>query len=256
MKSISLGFIGGGRITNIFLRAYQNKQIEFKSVLVYDTNAEVLAALKNDFSHIILAESVNVVAKQDIVFIALHPPAIMETVEKIKTDISVDSVIISLAPKISMEKIAGKLPSENIIRMIPNATSVINEGYNPLCFSENFSADKEQIINLLNPLGATFEVAESKLEAYAIISAMLPTYFWFQWKTVEDLGLEMGLEKREVASAIYETMIAALKTMYKSGLEPEALFDLIPVKPIGEHEREIVEIYKSKLLALYEKIKP
>jgi hypothetical protein len=32
--------------------------------------------------------------------------------------------------------------------------------------------------------------------------------------------------------------------------------DLIPVKPIGEHEVQISEIYRSKLIALFEKIKP
>jgi pyrroline-5-carboxylate reductase len=66
----------------------------------------------------------------------------------------------------------------------------------------------------------------------------------------------MGLDNEETTSAIYETMIAALNTMYKSGLQPEAVFDLIPVKPIGEHEGEIGEIYRSKLMALFEKIKP
>ncbi len=32
--------------------------------------------------------------------------------------------------------------------------------------------------------------------------------------------------------------------------------DLIPVKPIGEHESQITEIYKTKLIGLFEKIKP
>ena len=31
--------------------------------------------------------------------------------------------------------------------------------------------------------------------------------------------------------------------------------DLIPVKPIGEAEEQIKEIYETKLLGLYEKIK-
>jgi pyrroline-5-carboxylate reductase len=31
---------------------------------------------------------------------------------------------------------------------------------------------------------------------------------------------------------------------------------LIPVKPIGENEQQITEIYKTKLIGLFEKIKP
>jgi pyrroline-5-carboxylate reductase len=245
MKSNSIGFIGGGRITKIFLQAFNNKQIQFNSVFVYDTNAEVLSALKNIFPFI-KTDSLQQISRQDIVFIALHPPAIMETLEKIRTEISSDTIVVSLAPKISIEKIAAKLQTNNIIRMIPNATSFINEGYNPLCFSGE----------LLTSLGTTFETAEAKLEAYALISAMLPTYFWFQMKAVGDLGLKMGLNEEEVNSSIHESMLASLNLLYKSGLDFQEVIDLIPVKPIGEHESEIKEIYNNKLWALFEKIKP
>jgi len=44
--------------------------------------------------------------------------------------------------------------------------------------------------------------------------------------------------------------------MFKSGLSPKEVMDLIPVKPIGEHEPQITEIYKAKLIGLFEKIKP
>jgi pyrroline-5-carboxylate reductase len=44
--------------------------------------------------------------------------------------------------------------------------------------------------------------------------------------------------------------------MYNSGLTPAEVIDLIPVKPIGEHESQIAEIYNTKLLGLFEKIKP
>ena len=255
MKLKSLGFIGGGRISKIFLQAYRNKQIEFKSVHVFDINTDIVSSLKQLFPEIEISDSAGQAAKQGIVFIALHPPAIMETLEKIKVDISPDSVIISLAPKISMEKIAGKLQSDNIVRMIPNATSVINEGYNPLCFSENFKADKEQIINILKPLGSTFEVLESKLEAYAIVSAMLPTYFWFQWKKLASLGEQLGLTARDANEAVLQSMYGALETYFNSQMTPGEVMDLIPVKPLGQHEEEIQNMYELRLTELYNKIR-
>jgi len=42
---------------------------------------------------------------------------------------------------------------------------------------------------------------------------------------------------------------------FDSGLSPEEVIDLIPVKPIGDKEEEIEKILESKLLGLYEKIK-
>jgi pyrroline-5-carboxylate reductase len=109
---------------------------------------------------------------------------------------------------------------------------------------------------MLNLLGQTFETTEEKLEAYALISSMLPTYFWFQWTELEDLGQQFGLSEAESKECIYETMNAALNTMYHSGMKPEEVMNLIPVKPIGDKEDQIRGIYQEKLTALYEKIKP
>jgi pyrroline-5-carboxylate reductase len=141
--------------------------------------------------------------------------------------------------------------------LIPNATSYINEGYNPVCFSSDFGTnEKHQILDLLRIMGNTFEVKEEKLESYAIMSAMLPTYFWFQWKELMAIGSQIGLTESECADSIHETIIASLNLMFKAGLPSAKVMDLIPVRPIGEHEAQISEIYRSKLTTLFEKIKP
>ncbi|MCX6237088.1 MAG: NAD(P)-binding domain-containing protein [Bacteroidia bacterium] len=257
MKTNSLGFIGGGRITRIFLQAFANKKSEFESVVVYDTNNEVLTLLKKQFPAIEIVDSVSTAAKQGIVFIALHPPMIMETLDKIAGTVSAKTVVVSLAPKITIEKIASKLKTKNIVRMIPNATSYINEGYNPVTFKPAFAQnEKSVILEMLKLLGNTFEVAEPKLEAYALLSAMLPTYFWFQWNELSKLGIQMGLNEEESKASVQQTLIAAINLMFKSELLPEQVMDLIPVKPIGEHQSQIAEIYHTKLMGLFEKIKP
>ena len=257
MKTNSLGFIGGGRITKIFLQALANKKAEFKSIVVFDINAEVMKALKQQFPQIVITENAQQAASQPIVFIALHPPVIMETLDKIADTVSNDALVISLAPKISFEKISSKLKTGNIARMIPNATSFINEGYNPVTFAAGFDEiEKAEVLDLLQLLGTTFEVVEQKLEAYAILSAMLPTYFWFQWKELTMLGDPMGLTEEESNVAIQQTLQAAMNLYFESGLSPEQVMDLIPVKPIGDHQPQITEIYQTKLMGLFEKIKP
>lgn len=257
MKTKSLGFIGGGRITKIFLQAFTNKKAKFQSIVVFDTNPEVLSTLKQQFPQIKIAENLQQAASQPTVFIALHPPMIMETLEKIADTVSKDALVISLAPKIIIEKIASKLKTTYIARMIPNATSYINEGYNPVTFAAGFGKnEKSAVLEMLKQLGNTLEVAEPKLEAYALLSAMLPTYFWFQWNELNKIGVQMGLSEDESKASVQHTLVAAINLMFKSGLSPEKMMDLIPVKPIGEHQAQIAEIYQSKLMGLFEKIKP
>jgi len=257
MELKSLGFIGGGRITKIILQSLANKQIELPSVLVCDTNAEVLKALRKLFPKIQINDSCELTAKQEIVFIALHPPVIMETLEQIKASVPDKTQVVSLAPKISIEKVASKLATKKIARMIPNATSYINEGYNPVSFSAEYSSDEKQsLLQVLRILGKTFEVEESKLEAYAMVSAMLPTYFWFQWEKMAEIAEKTGLSAGEAKKTIKETLERSLSLFYESGLTPDEVIDLIPVKPIGEKEEEIKTIYESMLMGLFEKIRP
>lgn len=223
--------------------------------MVTDSSPEVILKLTSQFPFVVEGTAPEA-AKQDILFIALHPPVIMDTLEKIRESISPDALVISLAPKITIDKISGKLNNHrNVARLIPNATSVINEGYNPISFSGDFK-EKQSIINWLSLLGKTFEVDESKLEAYAIISAMLPTYFWFQWETCVKIGEQIGLTDEESRKAVESTLVKSVKTLFESGMSCKEVIDLIPVKPIGDHESGIRDILSVNLINLFQKIKP
>lgn len=257
MEFKSIGFIGGGRITKIMLHAFANKHLKFNSITVCDTNKEVLNNLKSEFPNIETCNDPRKPAYREMVFIALHPPAIMETL-KIATDtIGKNSLIVSLAPKVSIDKITSILHTDNIIRMIPNATSFINQGYNPVSFAPDFPDHmKNAALKLFKTMGYTFETDEEKLESYAIISAMLPTYFWFQWDEMEKIGEKIGLNTMETKDAIRETLLASIQLFYNPDMTHEEIMDLIPVKPVGDHEQNIRECFNSKLLSLFEKIKP
>ena len=53
----SIGFIGGGRITKIFLEGFKNKNVEFESVTVYEPNGETLNNLKKAYTEVEKAET-------------------------------------------------------------------------------------------------------------------------------------------------------------------------------------------------------
>ena len=258
MKLKTLGFIGGGRITRIFLQGFENKSVKFKSVKVFDPNLETQNTLQNSFPQIEKVENAQAATSgQQIVFIAVHPPMVMDTLQKIKDDVSENTIVVSLVPKITIEKIASVLPTRKIVRMIPNATSFINKGYNPLTFAGDFDKkEKKQIMKILKKLGKTFETEEAKLESYAVVSAMLPTYFWFQWQEMENIAVETGLTAKEARKSLKLTLKKAIKLYYDSEMTPDEVMDLIPVKPIGEKEDEIKSILNVKLIGLFEKIKP
>jgi pyrroline-5-carboxylate reductase len=255
----TFGFIGGGRITRILLNGFKNAGVSFGKIFVYETNETVLNALKADYSQIETSGTDSSgAASSDWVFIALHPPVLMEMLIAIKNSVRKDALVISLAPKITVEKIKSVLPDvPNIARMNPNAGSYVNKGYNPVFFAQ--SAEKSVINEFLEvfvKLGKVPVVPENQIEAYAMVSAMGHTYFWYQLQQLKELGLSYGLSESEANETISSMLRGTTETLFNSGLNYDKVIDLVPVKPMAEHENTIREYYKTCLNGLYQKIKP
>ncbi|MCM8761870.1 MAG: hypothetical protein NC929_00935, partial [Candidatus Omnitrophica bacterium] len=99
------------------------------------------------------------------------------------------------------------------------------------------------------------EVEEEKLEAYAILTTMGPTYLWFQLYKLQDIVKSFGLSETEIEEGILKMIYGSIQTMYKSGLPPSSVMDLVPVKPLGEEEGNIKIIYERCLNNLFKKLK-
>jgi len=258
MSYKSMGFIGAGRITRIFLEALNRKRMLPATVIVSDASAEALQKLKARFPKVQISQGDNGrPAAQEIVFLALHPPAIGGGLAEIKSALQPGAVLVSLAPRFTIKTLSEGLEGFNrIVRMIPNAPSVVNEGYNPVAFGPGITKkEKEDLSRLFKKLGDCPEVDEEKLEAYAIITAMGPTYLWFQLYELLELGKSFGLTDKQAWKGIKKMLKGAVETMDDSGLTPEEVMDLIPVKPLGEDEATIRNVYRTKLTGLYQKLK-
>ena len=258
MNGKSLGFIGGGRITMILLAALEKRRSLPAQVVVSDMNADTLRDLQQRFPGIRTITSGNAeAAAQDMVFLALHPPAAGEVLKSIRNAIRKDAVVVSLMPKLTTARLSGMLGGfPRIVRMIPSAPAIIGDGYNPIVYPAVLSQpEKDSMIQFFAAFGTCPEVAEGKLDAYAVITAMGPTYLWFQLYEIEALARSFGMTETEAAEAVRQMARGALHTMSGAGLAPDRVMDLVPVKPLGADEAAILAVYREKLPGLYTKLK-
>ena len=259
MTTKTIGFIGGGRVTRIILEGLDREHKLPAQIVVSDANPAPLAKLKERFPQISTAPGDNAkAANQDIVFLAVHPPAMAEAAAQIKGSLRSEAIVVSLAPKFTIAKLSELLGGcQRIVRVIPNAPSIIGVGHNPMAFAAVLTpADREAVTTLFAVLGDHPEVAESKLEGYALLTGMGPTYLWFQMQTLRELAHGFGLTEADVTPALKRTVCGAARTLLESGLSPSEVMDLIPVKPLSEMEASVIEMYRTRLPALYQKIKP
>lgn len=256
--SQTMYFIGAGRVTRILLTGLQKNGHLPDRIIVTDPDTNSLQTLKNSIPQCETEPQITEkIASADFVFIALHPPVIPEIMRIISPFVNEKTTIVSLAPKLSIQKIQEllglKLP---VIRMIPNAPSIVLKGFNPVSFSPDCSDSNKMAFNaLFAPLGEMPEVSEDSLEAYAVLSAMGPTYFWFQMTELITLGEKFGLSREDALKAVCVMTSGAAETMMSSGLSSEEVLDLIPVKPLKEQEETIRSFYDSVLTGFYEKLR-
>jgi len=83
---------------------------------------------------------------------------------------------------------------------------------------------------------------------------MGPTYLWPQLNELHKLALEFGMTEEETVAGMKAMVANTVDLLYNSGLDYEQVVDLIPVKPLGEHEDEIRNIYRTKLTGLFNKL--
>jgi len=254
----STGFIGGGRITRIILEGWQRAGKLPARIVVSDCHADALARLKARFPRIETTAGSATAAAQDIVFLAVHPPVMAEVCGGIKGALKPDAIVVSLAPKFTVARLTELLGGfARIARVIPNAPSLIGQGYNPVAFGPALRPDdRAEVKALFEPLGDCPEVAEEKLEAYAVLTAMGPTYLWFQLQALREVAAGFGLSEAEITPALKRMVCGGTRTLLESGLTPAEVMDLVPVKPLAEMETQVTELYRTRLPAIYNKIKP
>ena len=258
MNNPTIGFIGGGRVARIFLEGWTRARNLPARIVVADPNADALAKLKVRFPSVEVTTDIAAAAALDVVFLAIHPPALAAAAVRAAATLRPTAILVSLAPKFTIAKLSALLGGfARIARSNPNAPSVVGAGFNPVVFAPALTAaDRATVAALFAPLGDSPEVAEEKIEAFAVFTAMGPTYLWFQMQALRELAVSFGLTEAEANAGLKRMVCGAARTLVDSGLPPAEVMDLVPVKPLAEMEPQVLEMYRTRLPALHQKIKP
>ena len=253
----SVGFIGGGRVARILLSGWRRASTLPSKVVVYDPDIKALDFLRLSVGpEIATTGDAARASAADLVILAVHPPTFEAALGTVRTGLRPDAHVLSLAPKVVLSRMAQALGGfSRLARMIPNAPSIVGAGYNPIAFSETLGElERREILSLFESLGECPQVEEKALEAYAIVSAMGPTYLSFQLATLRDLGIEFGLAPEAAAQATARMAAGAVATLFDDDLNEAEVMDLIPVRPLAKHEADIAGAYRTALPALYDKL--
>ncbi|MBE7558452.1 NAD(P)-binding domain-containing protein [bacterium] len=204
MSACSVGFVGAGRVARILVGGWAKAGTLPVGIVASDIDPAAGELLRSVCGDVNVVAEVSAAVHQDLVFLAVHPPAIKDVAPAIRDALASDAILVSLAPKFTIAKLSEMLGGfSRIARVIPNAPSLVGRGFNPVAFAASLPADaRQQVERLLAPLGAYLGFPRTNWRS-------MP--YWRRWDPrtsgrnctgTEKLGEAFGLDGRQALEAL------------------------------------------------------
>lgn len=136
-----MAFVGGGRITRILLAGWKRADRWPQDVAVLEPDGNAAERLRAAFPLVRICTAPDELACcATVLFLAVHPPHLLQATEAVAGFLAAGTLVVSLAPKITATQLEARLSTEcRSGRVIPNAASLVGQGFNPFALGRNWS---------------------------------------------------------------------------------------------------------------------
>lgn len=212
-SSIAKGLIKNESFTTLYLSDKNTK-----AVISFD-------ALEHVF---VTSDNVLAVENSDIVIFALQPKHIDGVLESVKSKITDNHIVMSVAAGVELARIENILGSDKkIIRVMPN--TAISIGKSMTCIAANVTGqDKVPLAQeIFNQLGTTMVIPEDLIQAATVICAS-GIAFWMRLVRATTQGaIQLGFEAEEAHQLAVQTCFGSASLLIESGRHPEQEIDRV-----------------------------
>jgi len=230
LKEKRLGFIGGGNMAEAIIKGLLRAQlINSSSVMVSDIVEERLRYLQRSYGVQVTEDNEEVVAKGDILILAIKPQNMAEVLEKIKSAIDNNKLLISIAAGVPLQFIGGYLsPEARLVRVMPNAPALVLEGMAAIAPGKRATTTDCQIVEgIFNAIGKSCIVKEELLDVVTGLSGSGPAYIFVIIQALADGGVREGLPRDVALQLAAQTVLGAARMVVETGEHPEKLKDMV-----------------------------
>lgn len=229
MNNEKVGFIGGGNIFSAIIGGMlKSALISPENIILYDRNYDKCQKFKN--MNLTVKSTENEVASScDYLFLTVKPQNYDEVLEKIKSAINKNTVIVTVAPGITVSHIKKILNVDcDVIRTMPNTPALVGEGVTAYAFSNNFCEEKKEFSKkLLNSFSDAYEMEEDKMDAVISLSGSSPAYVYMFINAIAKSAKEQGIDYDTALLMAAKTVIGSAKLLLNSSDSPQELVEKV-----------------------------
>jgi pyrroline-5-carboxylate reductase len=254
MKTI--GFIGGGNMAESLLGGLISSGQAPQSIQVADPEEGRRKALEEKYGISCHTDNASVVAKSEIVVIAVKPQVICEVANALRAAVQQKQpLVISIAAGIRSsdleEWLGGNLP---VVRVMPNTPALVGAGASGMfanhLATEQMRSDAEAI---MRSVGLTVWLEnESQIDIVTALSGSGPAYIFRVIEAMEDAATRAGLDREISRLLAIETALGASRLAVESSDSPAVLRQKV-TSPGGTTEQALIQLEEGGIGELFVK---
>ncbi|MGA2393454.1 MAG: pyrroline-5-carboxylate reductase [Candidatus Lustribacter sp.] len=223
-----LGVIGAGAMGGALVRGVLASGVALDAVWAATKSAASARAIANEFGVSAYTTYSELTPSSDIVLLAVKPAQVEGALrELVRAGLRSDTLVISVAAGISIERIEAQLPQANpVVRAMPNTPAFVGRGMTAIAGGTHATKDHLAIAErLFGAVGMCLTIEERLLNAVTAISGSGPAYVYLIIEALADAGVRVGLPRDVAMTLVTQTVLGAAVMVQESDRHPAALRD-------------------------------
>ena len=227
MKNVLL--FGYGKMGSSIARGWMIKKLNF-DVFIIEKQPTLRKIASNDgfkvYENIERLKETQKSKVFEIIFLAVKPQQMEETVKSFSKFNLIKTVFVSIAAGLSFSWFRNKLNKEvKIVRAMPNLPASIGFGVTGYCKSKNLSEEENKdVYALLSAFSKVIYLRnESLIDNVTAISGSGPGYIFYLVEALSQIGVDHGLSMKDAKILARETLIGSARLVEVSNIDPKIL---------------------------------
>ncbi|OQY47934.1 MAG: pyrroline-5-carboxylate reductase [Anaerolineaceae bacterium 4572_78] len=169
------------------------------------------------------------IAKANIVVLAVKPQVMSEVLNEIQGKLHSETLIVSIAAGIPVEKMVQILNHDIVVRVMPNTPTRVGQGMCVWTATKNVSPiQRSHVQAILGALGKEIFVDhEYYLDMATALSGTGPAYIFLFIEALIDSGVHMGFSRRVSQELVLQTMEGTVAFARKYPRHPAELRNMV-----------------------------
>lgn len=227
---MKLGFIGCGNMAKAMIGGIiSSKILGGEEIIASDSYAEGLAKANKELGINITSDNKEVAMNSQVIVLSVKPQYYDKVIKEVSPIIKDDTIIVTIAPGQSLEKLEGQFGRPvKIVRTMPNTPALVGEGITGVC-KNALVTEKElnHVCNILSGFGKAEVIEERMMDAVVAVSGSSPAYVFMFIEAMADAAVMEGMPRDKAYKFAAQAVYGSAKMVMETGKHPGELKDMV-----------------------------